>query len=428
MKRKTRALCLEQLEDRCVPSLSVSFNGSSLSITGTPTSGIVNLTQPGAGSSITVADGTTTLGTFAVTGNLSVTTGNAADTINLTLNTAGFLPGNVTINSGLGNDVISINGGGGGAIRGFLNIPGGFGNKTFNIGNNSGVVLAGFAFITGGQGHDTANIGTGSTVTSASDLFISRVSTVTMGATATPAVIGTNLTILNSQNGALTNTVNVDATVNGTFQYVGGSGIDNVTLAGTYNTAAGSTTNVFNGEGTNSLTTATGATFGGTFSYFGGSGGDSITLNTATFNGDLNLNLGNGNNTWSVGSAFTVLGNMTITAGNGNNNIGSFGGSVNGNLSIFLGNGNETFTFNGNVFGSTFRYTAGTGTTNLTINGNGSFNLCVLLGGGTGGSTVAFGATASVGAATIDFGAHTGTDTFTPPTTITFPLVLRNFP
>jgi hypothetical protein len=153
--------------------------------------------------------------------------------------------------------------------------------------------------------------------------------------------------------------------------------------------------------------------------------------------GSVSAVMANGDSTLYFDPLATVGGNFSYTGGNGINDLDGvnslfagtgFAGTVGGNLYVRLANGTNNLTFDGTVNGFTFSYIAGTGSNKLTIDGNQGFALTVTLAGG-GTNTVAIGATASVGSAVIDYGTGvTGSKTWTPPTIITFPLTLRNFP
>jgi hypothetical protein len=430
-------LGLEPLEDRSVPSLNVIFSGGNLTLTGTPTStpGIINITQNASGA-FQVQDNTTSLGTYAVTGNITSMTGNKDTTLSLNLAAGLSVPGNVTITTGTGVNNVFLSGNGSGRIAGMLNINASASKQDhISIGSASGMVLNGLVILrSGSNSSDTIDMGLASgPVTTTSDVLVTQnAGSFFLGFGSGTTTVGGNLLInaIGNHNPAQASSsasLNTNSVVNGGFTYLGGSGGDSEVLSGVIN---GSTT-LFQGEGNDQLFLSLfgPATFGGSFSFMTGSGSNLINFGLGTqFNGNVDAYAANGNNTWILSNGFTVLGNMTLTAGNGNNALGTFSGMVGGNLMITLGNGNNSFTFSGQINGSTLSYTAGTGTNSVNINGNGTYNLRITFAGGTGGDSVVFGANASVGAATIDFGPHTGTNIFTPPTTITFPLVLKNFP
>src|SRR5205085_2622266 len=97
---------LEPLEDRAQPSVTLSFNGSSLSIYGDNTANKLAVTQ--SGSAYAVSNNGVNLGSYAVTGNLSITMGTGNDSVALNLTTG--LPGGLTVNLGNGTDTFTTAG------------------------------------------------------------------------------------------------------------------------------------------------------------------------------------------------------------------------------------------------------------------------------------------------------------------------------
>ncbi len=417
---------LEQLEDRRTPSVTLVYSAGNLSISGTPVHGSLNFTQAAANHTVTVKDGSSLLGNFSVN-SITVKTGNAAVTVNVALNAGGFIPGNLSITTGNGADTVLINGG---TIKGNLNVNTSGGNDTIDIATSAATTVNGSATINGAAGTgDTGNISTGAVATFNGNTQVLNVNNLTFGNSSNPAVVNGNTQILNSQDGNASNTASLNGTFNKFVQYVGGTGSDAVTLAGLYNAGSGSpsTSITEKGNGASSLTLATGTEVDGQLTYTGGLGNNNITLNDAITDSD-NFLMGDGSNTVDLGTA-TINGNLFISGGNGGNNLGTFAGTVNGNVSILLGNGTNSFTLGaaGTINGSNFNYTGGTGVDTVDIEGT-LTNLNVNLGGGTGGDTMTLGDSAVVSAAIIDFGSHTGTDFWNPPTSPTYPITLKNFP
>ena len=102
---------------------------------------------------------------------------------------------------------------------------------------------------------------------------------------------------------------------------------------------------------------------------------------------------------------------------------------IGGDLKIDLGNGSNTFTFNGasgSTIGGKLTYSGGTGADTISISGQNTFKATIKTGGGN--DTVAFAPDATLGSLDLDFGKIPGTKTWTPPTVISFPLKLKNFP
>src|SRR4051812_24380368 len=103
--RPSRRLSLETLEGRLCPApLYLAFDGTNLTIgdgglMGATSSGTLNVTQNA--SDVTVADGVTPLGTYAVTGKITVRLNNLPETVNFNLGgnaTAGDI--SVTLGNG----------------------------------------------------------------------------------------------------------------------------------------------------------------------------------------------------------------------------------------------------------------------------------------------------------------------------------------
>src|SRR5205085_2376246 len=131
----------------------VAFSAGNLSVTGSPTSGTLTLTRTATG--VQVQDGATNLGTYAVTGNTSVTTGNTAATVNLNITAGQSLPGNLTVTTGNGNDAVNINGvGGTGTVAGRVVLALGDGNDAVRVASTGPVTLAGMLQVDGGLGND----------------------------------------------------------------------------------------------------------------------------------------------------------------------------------------------------------------------------------------------------------------------------------
>lgn len=103
------------------------------------------------------------------------------------------------------------------------------------------------------------------------------------------------------------------------------------------------------------------------------------------------------------------------------------GGAIGGDLKLDLGNGANTFSFDGaagSTLGGKLTYTGGSGVDSLTITGKNRFAATIKT--GAGNDTLAFAPDATVGSLTVDFG--TGTDTWTPPSVIAFPVKLKRLP
>jgi len=211
--------------------------------------------------------------------------------------------------------------------------------------------------------------------------------------------------------------------VTGNVTYAGSTSADNVSVFGTIN---GKLT-VANSDGLNTFDLGrvgtNAGTVNGSLSYIGGSGVDSVSLpDGSTVNGSVTLNMFDGANTYDLDNSFTVGGVWQMNAGTGND-VATVGGFIGGNQYYNLGAGNNNLTWNGISAASNFNFQSGGGNDALTINGINSFALYVLF--GAGDDTFTYGTPAAVGSAYIDFGA--GNDVYNDGgNTITWPQTIVN--
>jgi hypothetical protein len=125
---------------------------------------------------------------------------------------------------------------------------------------------------------------------------------------------------------------------------------------------------------------------------------DTVDKSAVQILGNINVNLGHGDNRLLFGSAAFVAGNFDVTAGNGNDSIGlpgprpqSFDGTVNGNLAFALNAGDNLVLFAGSVFGSNLQIQTAGGDDSVSL---GAFatapgaQLSVVLGSGADSLTV----------------------------------------
>ena len=154
---------LESLENRLCPTgLTVRLIGSTLYIQGDSASRIINLNQNALTGQIQVLDNTLNLGSYTAS-NISLQTGNAAETVNLTLASGRTLSGNVSLTTGNGADQIFVNGNTLGQLAGNLTINTGGGANQASLGTTSGVLIGGnVTFL--GFGSDTFTIQGGTAV------------------------------------------------------------------------------------------------------------------------------------------------------------------------------------------------------------------------------------------------------------------------
>jgi hypothetical protein len=504
---------LELLEDRAVPATVRFVSGTLLisnpSLTGTSTS-LTVVQDPTTANKFTVKDGAMPNGTYSgvgninitgsnfrdlvtvdlngktYTGNLLVNTGNGDDTIAVTGGAAAGagIAGNVTLLPGLGNDSVSLNTVAGKAltIGGNVNVTDTSGLNTFQLGNAGAVTnVGGDVTITGfaDRGATPAvQIGGGKFDTIGGRLSVQSVNTsnnvtVDLGKIVVPSgpagfaqgvQIGRGLTV---QTGAGNDTVTIVGAL-ASDNAAGGvktPGVGTIINGDTY-INLGEGNNYFDTLGTRTPLAQIGGqetTFNGNVTYVAGSGSDSIEL--AGFgrgtgvgtevNGNLTVNLGDGNNNFgdmalgggnNGGLDFvetSVSGNLSLTAGNGNNVMDFFGVRVGGSEAFHFGNGN-----NGTAAvpllirrpgGGTMTFTTGNGNNYLQIatpNINEApvlFNLNVRFGNGDDTFQVGGAAGDRGGSITgsVDGGGRLTANVFLfDPTlwTVVSPFTLSNFP
>jgi hypothetical protein len=456
MKRTRKfPLRLEALDDRFVPSVvSLSFSGGSLTVRTDNLPNNLAVTQTGPGYKVT--DNGASLGSYALTGNLSVTMGNGNDTVALNLTTG--LPGGLTVNLGNGTDTFTTAGSSTSAVVG--------GNTTINTGYGADILdLYNLSY--GGQVTNVIGAPTGDreTLDARSTRFagLLNVSNIWLVGLGDPTTLGPvtagQLVVNNSQKNTTTNpsdplsgnflNIGLGTRIAGNATYVGGPGNDEAGVFGFNNGAltpsvVGGNFTVVGGSGINTVFLGLGdPTFGpgqvnGGVSFTGGNGADRFFLDTgSSVGGDVALNLGDGANQLFLGTVaaangtgFTIGGNFSATMGSGDDLLAmpSAPSSVGGNFYLSVGGGTQSFTWDNNLsVGGRFDYRASFGTNTLNLDST-TFGgpMDVVLGGGD--STVSFGAGATAGSATIDFGVGFGSKSFSNVTPITFPFLLLNYP
>jgi hypothetical protein len=233
------------------------------------------------------------------------------------------------------------------------------------------------------------------------------------------AIINQNLTITGSFGAGLSPAMLPGAT--GDVLEVGG-------FAGA-TAVVGGTTQITGGPGSDFILIDVGTLLGGNTTVSTGAGNDSVTLD-GTFLGNLSVNLGSGDDSLAFDAGASVAGSMNVTLGNGNNKVGSFGGgatggTVGGGWSFNLGNGNDSVTL-GNAPGGLLFWTSGNGNSALTLAPTAASNWNVNLTFGSGNDSLTLAGTASLITGRADGGA--GTNVFTQDGwTIVPPWTLANF-
>ncbi len=354
--RRTRPT-LESLENRLCPTgLTVRFISGTLYISGDSTSRIINLNQTLLTGQIQVFDNTSLLGTFSAN-SINLQTGNAAETVTLTLAGSRTFNGNVSLTTGNGNDQIVVTGDGSGLpqISGNLTINTGQGTNQVTTGTTGSFQVSGNVLLQG-AGSDTFTI-EGGTVINGNLSATDPTGTFQLGGSGDGAAVKGNVTI----NGAGSHNVTVtpNGGVFGNFQSSTGGGLNQVTI----NAPILGNVNVTETGSPSNLTLT--SLVGGSLTYTG-SGTNSVNLILASMiGGDATLNLGNGDSNYTLGGAATIYGSLRVNAGNGTD-IGFLNGTINRNLSITVGNGANTLTI-ANAPGGVLSWTSGNGNSSLML-------------------------------------------------------------
>jgi hypothetical protein len=340
-------------------------------------------------------------------GSSTSTTDNDLITIANGSNQGGGFRGTVTLNDGGGNDQVQITAGVAGDLK-IQNTDGGDAIAVSGVvaGN---VVVSDTAGNSQGNNIQITNLGVGNSLTITSPGNFPQLVNIAQ------SFIGGGLTVTAGSSTAAVTVVNlVNSSVGQNATINGGVGHDSVTVGGVH---VGRNLSIANNDGEN-LTTVTDATLGGSLSVSGTQGIDVVSVGnngTVFVAGDGNFNLGNGQNTLTLGSAnaqpvtfggsvkvnmgsgvdsvvgqfLVVLGGANISTGAGNDTV-TFGGSmtVGGNTVINTGADNDVVTANANpgsmiaLFGG-LNLTFGAGTDTLNA-GNAGFGQVVLFGALTG--------------------------------------------
>jgi fibronectin-binding autotransporter adhesin len=326
---------LEALEERWAPALSVTFDGSNLTIgdgglLGSPDGGTLTITQ-GAGT-VTVAD-SQPLGTYAVTGKITVNLNN--DPANTVFAMGGnSTAGSIAFHAGNGSDTVQFTGGG--TVGGNLRITSGTGADSVTMGTTN--VVGGLTIKTNG-GADSVTFAGASTI--GGNASLEGVNTLAM----VSQDVGGTLSY-NSSTEQILNSITLGAsTIGGNASLTAGDGADSVTFNGL---VEGSAT-VSLRRGADSVSFGS-STIGANLSVFAGKGADTVTL-AGLVQGDALVKVGNGNNIVSVTG--TVSGtSLEVITGAGADSVNFAGTAQGARLEVSLGDGNDTFSLNSNALGS----------------------------------------------------------------------------
>jgi hypothetical protein len=453
--KKTRRPSLEGLESRWVPAtiklvagglyISNLAGGTGLTVAATATPGKFTVTDNGKAVTVSGVGGlisitgtnladkvTIALGANKFGGNLLANLGNGNDKFSVT-GTGGTLGGSLTVLSGLGNDTVSLNAGAGAAA--------------LRVGGSAAVTdAAGANKLTFGNGAGVTTVGGDLTVTGFGDVQLDQGKNDFVGRDVNISV-ATNTGPLDLNQGNLGGSEVL--TVGGSFNITGGPLSDDVALrglniGGDLSVSLGGATGknpTFPAKVENRLAVSSSAASvtltSGSLRYTGGSGTDEVDLRGGVTNGDVTLNLGDGNDgvlLASFGAQVTTIGgDLTVNGGNGNIEVGSNGPTfpsantavIGGNANFNLGNGNNFVSFNaGGSVGGTINYLSGNGNNQLLFAGDQTYVVNVRF--GSGDDTVTLNNAALVLTGFLDGGA--GSNTLTQMAgTLSPTLILVNF-
>jgi hypothetical protein len=420
---KCRPLGLETLEDRALPAASLFFSAGGLTVRGDNTPNNLVMTQTGAGD-LQVSVNGANLGTFAVTGNLTVLMGNGNDTVALATAAGPGLAGNLSVSTGNGNDSIDL----GGAFAGNVMLAAGLGNDSVTA-TGGDVTVGGSLTSSDAAGVNTFNL-SGSNATIGSNLILSGVGTFSMGGGNTLNVGGTAL-ISAAQTAATPLTVLFDgtaATVGQGLQITGGALDDVVSVTSMLSVGGSMGLRLGAGNNTFVLTPAAGGFgAGGGLSYIGANGVDVVVLGSDSLvSGNTSISLGDGINTFVDTATSLYAGDLSVTGGNSTNTV-VMTGIVAGNFAVTVGNGaGNTTVFTGSA-GGLLRYRSGSGTLGvLTLAPAVAAALTVDVTFGPGDSTFTLGPNVTLGGVVRGTG---GSYTFNQGAAVLGPtLMFINFP
>jgi hypothetical protein len=433
-------LCIELLEDRYCPSLTVQFVSGTLVLSGTP-AGTTELTITNSGGLFKVMDGSANLGTYAASNiTLNLQHYNESITINLG---GGTLTGNLLMNLGLGNqgggsNVITVDNG---TINGSVTATGGSLDETLLLGTSGQGALPlhvrGAVQVTGHVGNILSSVALGEGSSVGGNVTLTNEPAVGIGFN-TGATIGGSLSVNARLDGvSLDLSINSTSVINKGLSVVGtplSTGLgDAVAVSGS--ATIGGNTSVNLGDGLNLW--FMGGTYGGNVTLTGGNGTAPIAgipENTfelddgsgglAIIQGSLTLTAGDSTTALLFAPGASVAGDMSLHLGNANNDLGNgafggtFDGTVAGNINIVVGSGNNIATI-GVAPGGKLNWQSGNGNDSVTLADETSpdnqvWNVNMRF--GTGNDTLALGAGPLNQQLTgfIDMGGPPGGNSFDP--------------
>jgi hypothetical protein len=407
MKRRTSVRpCLELLEDRSCPSVSVGFSNGILVVKDNQSANLA-VTEVKAGV-FTVSDQGSLVGTYIVPAGISVQLTGPNSTVGVDLD-GHKTPGDISVNLGTGTNQLDVHGG---TIQGNLTAKGGPGADSVVLGGAAPLRVTQDTFVQLNDGVGDSLQMNGN-VTLQGNLTVTSANQVTLAAGSS---VGGSAIITGGPAG---NQAEVDGTVGGLVRFSGSAQHSDDLAIGHKATLGALSIVLGDGDSTVSMD----GTVLGKFYLQNGMGNDSIDLD-----GNIGLlatlNLGGGNNTVNIcdtiGSGGSAVA-LQFTRGAGN--YGADGSDtvnlqvnafINGSVDMHLGDRGDTVKLNGTIgavgSGATLNLDTGAGADSVVFANsfvlNGSAMVCL----GAGDDTVQLTNGAQFQSAVIDAG--TGNDTF----------------
>jgi hypothetical protein len=337
-------------------------------------------------------------------GDVSIAVGDGTNSVLGATNGHTFVvDGNMNVTSGSGSDSVTLDGLTVGNVAGNLNIQTGAGDDTINLASTAAVSVShGSLSIDAGDSatRDTVNVGGGAGVT-----------------------VSGNTAITSGSGNTLNNLLNIDSLTTANLSVNAGSAADSINIAQNSSVTVHGDLSVNAGNGGNVVelgATIASLSIDGNASIIAGSGNDDVVLNNLTVGnvlGDLKIQTGAGDDTINVasttavsvsngslsintgdataqdtvnvglGAAVTVSGNTAIVTGNGNDVV-NVQSLVTSGLAVNSGAGNDQVTLNHVTSNGYISANLGAATNTLTLSN--STGQAVTVTGGSGADTANF--------------------------------------
>ncbi len=323
--------------------------GMSLTSTQVSASGPVTIDNNGTAGAIRFIDGGTTELTPVTHLIVNLLNGPGTD-LDVDLDNA--LTGDLTLNLGDGARALNLTGSNN-SIGGNLTVTAGTDAQTVEVAVNNNLTVGGNASFDLGTGNDTVDEDTND-ITITGNLEFTGVNQFENGGMMT---VGGNVSVDNSGE-TESSQFNDDTTlsISGNFTYLGGNGDDAVLLTGAGGTDIGGTVyvdlgdNVLGGTQTVSFN-APGGSVGGTLTVISTSTTNPdtfVAFPTTSFGGDISVDLGGGQNDAIFAGVFGGS-DVTYTGGSGMDNVTYFMSGNPANLMVNLGLGDDLFSLFGGL-------------------------------------------------------------------------------